>query len=129
MLCEYDDSTLQKLPCYKSLTNLIPVRKAMLRLLAACHYMQDKRADIFQHLYKALNSSLEMQEVGYQCIKDIISKYDIDQDIVSDLYSFYFRLQNIKFNTVSNKNCSKCKNFSIHVFFCPYSRTAVSPGF
>ncbi|GFR25610.1 hypothetical protein TNCT_594364 [Trichonephila clavata] len=83
MLCEYDDATLLKLPCYKGLSNVIPIRKAMLRLLAACHYMPDKRLDIFQHLYKALSSSVsELQEVGYQCIKDIISKYEVDVDMV-----------------------------------------------
>ncbi|CAL1278798.1 unnamed protein product [Larinioides sclopetarius] len=83
MLCEYDDATLLKLPCYKNLSSLIPIRKAMLRLLAACHYMPDKRLDIFQHLYKALSSTTpELQEVGYQCIKDIITKYDVDIDMV-----------------------------------------------
>lgn len=83
MLCDYDDNTMTKIPCYKSLTNLIPIRKAMLRLLAACYYIQDRRNDIFQHLYNALNStSAEMQEVGYQCIKEISTKYEIDNDMV-----------------------------------------------
>ncbi|XP_054724829.1 transformation/transcription domain-associated protein-like [Uloborus diversus] len=83
MLSEHDDAALLKLPCYKSLTNLIPIRKAMLRLLSACCYMPDKRNDIFQLLYKALSSNVpELQEVGYLCIKDIISKYEIDIDMV-----------------------------------------------
>nr|XP_042899044.1 transformation/transcription domain-associated protein isoform X5 [Parasteatoda tepidariorum] len=83
MLCECDDANLLKFACYKSLTNLIPIRKSMLRLLSACHYMQEKQNDIFQHLYRALSSSnSEMQEIGYQCIKDILGKYEIDIDMV-----------------------------------------------
>lgn len=85
-LCEYDDTQLQKLPCYKGLSNLIPIRTAMLRLLAACHYMPDRRRDIFQHLYKALSSTTsELQDVGYNCIKDILGKYEIDVEMVSSL--------------------------------------------
>lgn len=84
MLCEYDDATLLKLPCYKNQTSVIPIRKAMLRLLAACHYMPDKRQEIFQHLYKALSSEdHELQEVGYLCIQSILRKYEVDIDMVS----------------------------------------------
>ncbi|KAG8178737.1 hypothetical protein JTE90_027055 [Oedothorax gibbosus] len=83
MLCEMDNAALQKLPCYKGLSNLIPVRRAMLRLLAACHHMADKRGDIFKHLYQALSSPVaELQEVGYTCMRDILSKCDIECDMV-----------------------------------------------
>ena len=36
-LCEADDASLQKLPCYKSITNLVPLRKSALRALAGMY--------------------------------------------------------------------------------------------
>ena len=51
-LCEADDVSLQKLPCYKSINNLVPLRKSALRALAACHYIPECREKIFQVLFK-----------------------------------------------------------------------------
>ena len=50
-LCEADDVSLQKLPCYKSINNLVPLRKSALRALAACHYIPECREKIFQVLF------------------------------------------------------------------------------
>ena len=47
-LCEADDAGLQKLPCYKSITKLVPLRKSALRALSACHYIPECREKIFQ---------------------------------------------------------------------------------
>lgn len=70
-LCEGDDQGLQKLPCYKSSSDLIPLRKSALRALAACHYMSECRDKIFYVLYgKALNSTNdELVETGFECMK------------------------------------------------------------
>ncbi|GIY45230.1 hypothetical protein CDAR_3781 [Caerostris darwini] len=85
-LCEYDDASLHKLPCYKNMNSVYPIRKAILRLLAACYYLVEQRPIIFQHLYKALSSPIsEMQEIGYQCIKDILTKHDIETDMVQTI--------------------------------------------
>jgi len=51
-LCEADDQSLQKLPCYKSITNLVPLRKSALRALSACHYIPECREKIFTVLFK-----------------------------------------------------------------------------
>ncbi|KAJ8314001.1 hypothetical protein KUTeg_008562 [Tegillarca granosa] len=65
-LCEAEDAVLLKLPCYKSVTDLVPLRKSAL----PCHYISNRREKIFQVLYKALNSnSSELQEVAHNCMK------------------------------------------------------------
>ncbi|XP_052799623.1 transformation/transcription domain-associated protein-like isoform X2 [Mya arenaria] len=85
-LCDAEDSVLLKLPCYKSVTNLLPLRKSALRALAACSYIPNKREKIFQVLYKALNSKTsELQEVAHECMKSFqpfISSGNIEMEIV-----------------------------------------------
>ena len=55
-LCESDDASLQKLPCYKAYTNLTDLRKSALKALSACHYIPECRDKIFNVLYKVLNT-------------------------------------------------------------------------
>ncbi|XP_053373271.1 transformation/transcription domain-associated protein-like isoform X1 [Mercenaria mercenaria] len=82
-LCDAEDSVLLKLPCYKSVTNLLPLRKSALRALAACSYISTKREKIFQVLYKALNSKTsELQEVAHDCMKKFIASGHIEMEIV-----------------------------------------------
>lgn len=82
-LCDAEDSVLLKLPCYKSVTNLLPLRKSALRALGACSYISNKREKNFQVLYKALNSKTsELQEVAHQCMKNFIASGSIEPDIV-----------------------------------------------
>ncbi|XP_052224459.1 transformation/transcription domain-associated protein-like isoform X9 [Dreissena polymorpha] len=85
-LCDAEDSVLLKLPCYKSVTNLMPLRKSALRALAACSYIPGKREKIFQVLYKALNSkSSDLQEVAHECMKSFqqfIANGQIEMEIV-----------------------------------------------
>jgi transformation/transcription domain-associated protein len=83
-LCEAEDAVLNKLPCYKSVSNLVPLRKSALRALAACHYIQSCREKIFPVLYKALEqSNPELQEAGFECMKKFISGFQIDMEVVS----------------------------------------------
>lgn len=83
-LCEAEDAVLNKLPCYKSVSNLVPLRKSALRALAACHYIQSCREKIFPVLYKALEqSNPELQEAGFECMKKFISGFQIDIEMVS----------------------------------------------
>ena len=82
-LCEADDASLQKLPCYKSITNLVPLRKSALRALAACHYIPECREKIFQVLFKALNNgNNELVEAGFECMKKFLSGHPMESDIV-----------------------------------------------
>lgn len=83
-LCEAENSILNKLPCYKSVSNLVPLRKSALRALAACHYIQSCREKIFPVLYKALEqSNPELQEAGFECMKKFIAGFQIDMEMVS----------------------------------------------
>ena len=85
-LCENDDASLQKLSCYKSITNLVPLRKSALRALSACHYIPECRDKIFHVLYKALNNSnTEICEAAYECMQKFISGFPIDMDIVQQM--------------------------------------------
>ncbi|KAK2172769.1 hypothetical protein NP493_930g01023 [Ridgeia piscesae] len=76
-LCEAEDAILLKLPCYKSVSNLVPLRKSAMRAvlvvmgaLSACHYIPQTREKIFKVLYKALNSNkTELQTAAHECMK------------------------------------------------------------
>ncbi|XP_034936834.1 transformation/transcription domain-associated protein [Chelonus insularis] len=82
-LSEVEDSTLNKLPCYKSITNLIPLRKSALRALAACHYIVACREKIFGVLYRTLEKpNAELQEAAFECMKKFISGFQIDMEAV-----------------------------------------------
>ncbi|XP_058799221.1 transformation/transcription domain-associated protein [Phymastichus coffea] len=83
MLNEAEDITLNRLPCYKSVSNLIPIRKSALRALAACHYMIDKRQIIFEKLYAALEKpNTELQETAFECMQKFIAGFPIDMEAV-----------------------------------------------
>ena len=82
-LCEQDDANLQKLPCYKNVTNLVPLRQSALRALAACHYIPECRDKIFTVLYKSLQSSnAEIAETSFQCMKSFTAGFQIDMEMV-----------------------------------------------
>ena len=85
-LCEADDASLQKLPCYKSITNLVPLRKSALRALAACHYIPECREKIFQVLFKALNNgNNELVEAGFECMKKFLVGHPMESEIVTNM--------------------------------------------
>lgn len=85
-LCEADEAGLNKLACYKSVSNLMPLRKSALRALAACHYIVGFREKIFAVLYKALEKfNAELQETAFECMKTFISGYQIDMEIVHSI--------------------------------------------
>ncbi|XP_012269997.1 transformation/transcription domain-associated protein isoform X2 [Orussus abietinus] len=82
-LSEAEDANLNKLPCYKSVSNLIPLRKSALRALAACHYIVACREKIFEVLYKALEKpKAELQEAAFECMQKFIAGFQIDMESV-----------------------------------------------
>ncbi|KAI0213609.1 Transformation/transcription domain-associated protein [Lamellibrachia satsuma] len=82
-LCEAEDAILLKLPCYKSVSNLVPLRKSAMRALSACHYIPQTREKIFKVLYKALNSvKTELQTAAHDCMKKFITGFQIDMEMV-----------------------------------------------
>lgn len=82
-LSEAEESALAKFACFKSVSNLVPLRKSALRALAACHYIASCREKIFTILYKALDkSNTELQEAAFECMKMFISGFQIDKDSV-----------------------------------------------
>ncbi|XP_072275172.1 transformation/transcription domain-associated protein [Pyxicephalus adspersus] len=80
-LCEAEDATLMKLPCYKSLSSLVPLRIAALNALAACNYLPQSREKIIAALFKALNSTNnELQEAGEACMRKFLEGATIEVD-------------------------------------------------
>lgn len=82
-LCEAEDSQLQKFPCYKNVNNLAPLRRAALRALAACHYLEDRREKIFNALFKALDwPNAELQDAAFQCMQSFVEGFKVDMEMV-----------------------------------------------
>uniref|UniRef100_A0A3Q3VP24 Uncharacterized protein n=1 Tax=Mola mola TaxID=94237 RepID=A0A3Q3VP24_MOLML len=80
-LCEAEDAALMKLPCYKSLPSLVPLRIAALNALAACNYLPQSREMIIAALFKALNSTNnELQEAGEACMRKFLEGATIEVD-------------------------------------------------
>ncbi|TRZ04491.1 hypothetical protein DNTS_027557 [Danionella cerebrum] len=80
-LCEAEDAALMKLPCYKSLPSLVPLRIAALNSLAACNYLPQSREKIIAALFKALNSTnSELQEAGEACMRKFLEGATIEVD-------------------------------------------------
>ncbi|RNA03191.1 Transformation transcription domain-associated, partial [Brachionus plicatilis] len=70
-ICEQEDSSLSKLACYKSLTDLTPIRKAALNCLASFYHLLDQREQILNILHKSLESPLkQIQQVSFNCLKN-----------------------------------------------------------
>lgn len=108
-LCEADDASLQKLPCYKSIPNLIPLRKSALRALAACHYIPECREKIFQVLFKALNNgNNELVEAGFECMKRFLEGHNMELEMVGtmckNLAQQASNYQNINLNLLQRLN-------------------------
>lgn len=99
-LCEAEDTILNKLDCYKNVTNLIPLRKSALRALAACHYITEAtcRDKILAILLKSLEkNNAELQEAAFECLQKFISGYSVDKEIVSYLkYLFLIKFRFLK---------------------------------
>ena len=71
-LCDSEDIALAKLPCYRSVPSLVPLKVSGLAALAACHYLPEMREKIFTVLYKAIHSSVkELQEAGKDAMKKV----------------------------------------------------------
>lgn len=82
-LCNTDDSKLNAFSCYKSITNFTPLRISALRVLAACHYLEEVREQIFLVLYKSLEKpNPELQEAAFECMKRFIEGFAIEKQLV-----------------------------------------------
>ncbi|XP_044261128.1 transcription-associated protein 1 [Tribolium madens] len=82
-LCNSEDVKLNTFSCYKNITNFIPLRKSALRVLAACHYLEEVREQIFQVLYKALEKpNAELQQTAFECMRDFLAGYQVNKDLV-----------------------------------------------
>lgn len=69
-ICESPDEALIKMPCYKSVDSLIPLRKAAMRALASWHYMSNVSQKIFNVLYMTLDKpNDELQTAAFQAMK------------------------------------------------------------
>jgi len=78
---ESEDSVLLKYPCYKNITNLIPLRQTALRTLSACHYIISLREKVFAVLYKSLEKP-ELQKVVVECMRTFYVGSMLDTEIV-----------------------------------------------
>lgn len=82
-LCNTEDAKLNNFSCYKSITNFIPLRISALRVLAACHYLEGVRENIFQVLYKTLEKpNAELQETAFECMKKFIAGCSVEKKLV-----------------------------------------------
>ncbi|XP_075234435.1 transcription-associated protein Nipped-A isoform X2 [Lycorma delicatula] len=85
-LCDAQDAALLKLPCYKNIGSLTPLRKAAMRALAACHYVPGCTDKIFPTLYKALERpDPELQEAAFECMKTFVSGSNVDMTKVLEV--------------------------------------------
>ena len=93
-LCEAEDLQLQKLPCYKNVNNLAPLRRAALRALAACHYMEERREKIFGVLFKALDwPQPELQDAAFQCMQSFVEGFKVDMEMASIVMLFILKVE------------------------------------
>ncbi|XP_014255602.1 transformation/transcription domain-associated protein [Cimex lectularius] len=84
-LCEAQDAALSKMPCYKNLSSLVPLRKAAMRALAACHYLPGFSDKIFNTFYQSLEkNNPELQEAAFECMKTFLAGTQVDMNIVHD---------------------------------------------
>lgn len=115
-LSEADDNILNKLDCYKAVTNLTPLRKTALRALAACHYFEDPplRSKIFQTLFKALGKpNPELQECAFECLKRFMVSFPIDKQVHNEVRPLLLALGDYRNLTL---NMAKHLSYSTQLF-------------
>ncbi|RWS15188.1 transformation/transcription domain-associated protein-like protein [Dinothrombium tinctorium] len=104
-LCDADDSVLLKLPCYKNVTNLVPLRKSAYKALASCYYITQWKDRISSVLFKALSSPIaEIQETGFECMKKFVSNTQMDIEAVNQAVRPFIQqlndYRNLNLNTI-----------------------------
>lgn len=94
-ICDGDDATLKKLPCYNKVTTLAPVKTAALHALSSCHYLDNYQTDIFKILFKSTDSHCaDFRTAAYTCLNDFVSKVSISTCVVQEeIQPFLTRLQ------------------------------------
>jgi len=105
-LCDAEDAALHKLPCFKNVTSLLPLRKAALRALAACHYLEGDREKIFAVLFKAMDwPRPELQEAAFECMQSFVAGFQIDMEMVSIVYGLLRFLECLKESVLMGNLC------------------------
>ncbi|KAI5692204.1 hypothetical protein M8J75_004578 [Diaphorina citri] len=85
-ICESSDQALIKMPCYKSVDTLIPLRKAAMRALASWHYIPGVSQKIFNVLYAALDKpNPELQTAAFQAMKTFVNGSPIELKTMYDV--------------------------------------------
>ena len=98
-LVNNDDTQLRKVPCYKNVTNLIPIRKAAIKALSACHYVSDFRDKVFIVIYKSMcsHASAEINEASFEALRIVIDSGNIPRDFMNT------QINNLMRNLIANR--------------------------
>lgn len=85
-ICESSDQALIKMPCYKSVDSLVPLRKAAMRALASWHYLPGVSQKIFNVLYAALDKpNPELQTAAFHAMKTFVNGSPIELKTMYDV--------------------------------------------
>lgn len=85
-ICESSDQALIKMPCYKSVDSLVPLRKAAMRALASWHYIPGVSQKIFNVLYAALDKpNPELQTAAFHAMKTFVNGSPIELKTMYDV--------------------------------------------
>jgi transformation/transcription domain-associated protein len=83
-LCESDDATLAKLPCYKGVTNLFPVRISILKVLGCVVVPTPLKERIISLFLKSLsNSNDELQVAAFESMQKFMLENQVEVELVS----------------------------------------------
>uniref|UniRef100_A0A8D8QZ10 Transformation/transcription domain-associated protein n=1 Tax=Cacopsylla melanoneura TaxID=428564 RepID=A0A8D8QZ10_9HEMI len=85
-ICESSDQALIKMPCYKSVDSLVPLRKAAMRALASWHYVPGMVQKIFNVLYLGLDKpNTELQTAAFEAMKTFVNGSPIELKTMYDV--------------------------------------------
>lgn len=84
LLLKRTDDTTNKFQCFKSVNNLVMLRKAAMRCISAYQRLPDESfKKVFIVLYNALDwDNEELQETAYECMHKFIANYPFNVDFV-----------------------------------------------
>lgn len=86
-LCESDDATLAKLPCYKGVSVLLPVRIFVLKVLGCVTVPTPLKERIVALFLKSLaNSNEELQVAAFDSMKKFMMENSVETELVTFLF-------------------------------------------
>jgi len=86
-LCESDDTALSKLPCYKGVQNLFPVRTAILKVLGCVVVPSPSKEKIISLFLQALaNSNEELQVAAFESMGKFMQENEVDIELVGRVF-------------------------------------------